>query len=85
MHSSSGFFKALLLLSTATAAPLNEIHERAAKFTVHQSLNPGFKEFYSTGQAALAKAYAKYGATMPVDVASAVAAVAAASSGISSF
>lgn len=82
MHSSSNFITVILLVSAATAAPLNEITGRAAKFSVHQTLNPGFKEFYSTGQAALAKAYAKYGAAMPADVSKAVDAAAAASSGI---
>jgi hypothetical protein len=71
-----------LVVALATAAPLNEINERAAKFSVHQTLNPGFKEFYSSGQAAIAKAYAKYGATLPADVSKAVSAAAAASSGM---
>lgn len=81
MHSYQNLLAAVVIASTAIAAPLNEITERSAKFSVHQTLNPGFKEFYTTGQAALAKAYAKYGATMPADVSNAVSAAAAASSG----
>ena len=68
---------ALLAASLVTAAPVTDNLEAPhlqgrSTFSVPQVLNPGFKGFIASGVAQRAKAYAKYGATLPADVDSAV-------------
>jgi hypothetical protein len=80
MHSSSGFVAtaALLAASFVIGAPVKDNVEAPrlegrSTFSVPQIENPGFKGFVASGVAQRAKAYAKYGKTLPADVAAAVA------------
>ena len=78
MHSSSSLAvtAALLVASFVAAAPVADGEaprlEGRSTFSVPQVPNPGFKGFITSGTAARAKAYAKYGAKLPDDLAAAV-------------
>ena len=71
---------ALLAASAVIAAPASDIEaprlQGRSTFTVPQVENAGFKGFIASGSAARAKAYAKYGKPLPVDLAAAVSAAA---------
>ena len=78
MHSSSSFAAtALLVASFVVAAPVADVEashlQGRSTFSIPQIKNPGFKGFLASGTAARAKAYTKYGAKMPEDLAAAVA------------